>query len=239
VIKRNWFWIIGGVVLTIVLIFGVKQLLFPATAKALTEEDIQRVVEERYAGQVTKVVRDDHKYLVDLTRDTDIYKVMLDANTGEVISLSKSTETEPKVEDKDVEKDVLTEKEVEAIVLKNTAGEIKSIKLDSIEGEKQVYQAVVKVENQQTTYTVDPKSGEIITTQSETIKDPPKKLTEKEAGQIALQEVQGEIDDIDLETVGSVSYFYVEIETADGHDAIVEINAITGEVKSITWDDED
>ncbi len=65
-----------------------------------------------------------------------------------------------------------------------------------------------------------------------------KSLTEQEAAALALQQVAGIVDDIDLENVNGITYYLVDIETEDGREAKVEINAITGEVKSLTWDDD-
>jgi uncharacterized membrane protein YkoI len=62
-------------------------------------------------------------------------------------------------------------------------------------------------------------------------------ITEKAAAEIALQEVNGTVDDIDLETTGDTSYYLVEIETAADKEALVQIHAITGKIISITWDD--
>lgn len=64
-------------------------------------------------------------------------------------------------------------------------------------------------------------------------------LTEEKAAAIALEEVPGTVDDIDIENMNGVVYFLVEVEGNDGREATVEINAITGEVHSFTWDDED
>jgi uncharacterized membrane protein YkoI len=61
-------------------------------------------------------------------------------------------------------------------------------------------------------------------------------ITEKEAASIALSRVNGEIDEIELEVSGGISYYLVELET-DEDDATIQINAISGEVMSITWDD--
>ncbi|WP_338449197.1 PepSY domain-containing protein [Niallia oryzisoli] len=65
-----------------------------------------------------------------------------------------------------------------------------------------------------------------------------KSLTEEEAATLALEQVAGTVDDVELENVNGITYYFVDIETTDGREAIVEINAITGEVKSLTWDDD-
>lgn len=62
-------------------------------------------------------------------------------------------------------------------------------------------------------------------------------LTEAAAKEIALKEVDGIVDDIDLETSGDLMYYLVEIDTADDREAVVEIHASTGKVISVTWDD--
>ena len=64
-------------------------------------------------------------------------------------------------------------------------------------------------------------------------------MTEAEATAIALEQVPGTVDDIDVESINGVVYFLVEVEGNDGREATVEINAITGEVHSFTWDDDD
>ncbi|BFH66750.1 hypothetical protein J27TS7_39350 [Paenibacillus dendritiformis] len=66
---------------------------------------------------------------------------------------------------------------------------------------------------------------------------PQKRLTEDEAAAIALKTVDGKVDDIDLIHSDGVAYYLVEIDREDGEDGTVQINAITGEVKSVTWDD--
>lgn len=62
-------------------------------------------------------------------------------------------------------------------------------------------------------------------------------LTKEDAARIALQKVNGTVDDIDLEQSDGLTYFLVEVEREHTKDAIVQINAISGEVMSITWED--
>ncbi|WP_079478607.1 PepSY domain-containing protein [Halobacillus salinus] len=62
-------------------------------------------------------------------------------------------------------------------------------------------------------------------------------ITEQEAAEIALGEVEGELDDVDYESSGEAPAFLVEIERGDGREATVQVHAITGEVLSISWDD--
>src|SRR5699024_2848866 len=64
-----------------------------------------------------------------------------------------------------------------------------------------------------------------------------KNISEKEAIQIALNTVKGEVDDVDLERSNGQLYYFIEVETTEDTEAEIQIHAITGEVISIEWDD--
>lgn len=61
-------------------------------------------------------------------------------------------------------------------------------------------------------------------------------LTEAEATEIALREVDGQVDDVDTGESNGEPFFLVEIERDDG-EAVVQVHAITGEIMTITWDE--
>ncbi|MFC4355184.1 PepSY domain-containing protein [Chryseomicrobium palamuruense] len=69
------------------------------------------------------------------------------------------------------------------------------------------------------------------------------RLTEQQISEIALAQVQGTIEDIDFEESQDGGYYLVEVERPaqngddDGPEATLQIQAITGEVLSIVWDD--
>ncbi|WP_377890468.1 PepSY domain-containing protein [Alkalihalobacillus sp. R86527] len=61
-------------------------------------------------------------------------------------------------------------------------------------------------------------------------------MTEDEARDVALERVSGSIDDIDYESSVTGSYFLVEIERENGKETTVQVNAITGEIMSVSDD---
>lgn len=71
----------------------------------------------------------------------------------------------------------------------------------------------------------------------EPTKEPVKVITKEQAAAIALQNISGAVDDIDIEDEDEVTFYLVEIEKEDGNGGTVQINAITGDVMSVTWDD--
>lgn len=48
----------------------------------------------------------------------------------------------------------------------------------------------------------------------------------------------GRVKDTDIEEDGGMRYYLIEIETADGREAEVQLNAASGKVISVTWDDD-
>jgi hypothetical protein len=64
-------------------------------------------------------------------------------------------------------------------------------------------------------------------------------ITEQKATELALGKIAGRVKDIDMEQEGGKWYYLVEIESKDGREADVQLNAASGKVVSVTWDDDD
>ncbi len=64
-------------------------------------------------------------------------------------------------------------------------------------------------------------------------------LTEAEVIEIALMEVPGEVQEVEMETEDGQSIFEVEILSADGEEFEVEIAAETGDVLKVAADRDD
>lgn len=64
-----------------------------------------------------------------------------------------------------------------------------------------------------------------------------KPLTPEEAGQIALAKVPGVIDDIELGDEEETGFYIVDIDAENGEEATVQVNTVSGEIASISWDD--
>ncbi|MFJ8066660.1 PepSY domain-containing protein [Psychrobacillus sp. NPDC096426] len=154
----------------------------------------------------------------------------------------------------------LTEEEANSVVLEKYPGDI--IKTTKTESE---YQIEMKLETGVYVIKIDAKSGDVkslVQTEKtgkpvqeqpqQTSKEdhaPPKEpakiniITEQEAIDIAEKHLKGtaDIDDTEFHQVpGQTPYYLVEIEFENGDDnreADVQVDAYTGEVKSVNWDD--
>lgn len=154
----------------------------------------------------------------------------------------------------------LTEEEANSVVLEKYPGDI--IKTTKTERE---YQIELKLETGVYIIKIDAKSGEVKSLEQtvkaeipaqEALEQPEKEnnsptkepteitlIIEQEAIVIAANHLKGTADSDDIEfhqIPGQTPYYLVDVEIESGEDdreAIVQVDAYTGEVKSVNWDD--
>ena len=179
------------------------------SAEPLTEAEATSKVQDLYEGEIVEVSSEANAYLITINLDTGTYVVEIDRDTGDVQSLIRTKQ--------------------------ETAGK---------DGAKPKEQAPTGNEGQgsaerppdepETPLPQDPIQGKPA---GEPNKEPAKQITKETAAEIALKHISGEVDDIEIEQSGGITYYLVEIEREDEEDGTVQINAISGEVMTITWDD--
>ena len=242
--RKMWISIGAGAVVLVVLFFLIGKVFTPdsSLASELTEQEAKEIAKERYSGTVKGISQKADQYIIELERETGIYELQINSNTGEISSLKRvkegiqtkdDTESEPlpKVE-------TLSEEQIKELALKVVNGNIDSLQLVK-EGDQQVYQVIVSDQTTKNKLSLDAYTGDVLKKESSAIEVAPKRLTEEQAKNAALKEVPGTVDDIEAKNVNGMTYYLVEIETNDDREATVEINAITGQINSLTWDDDD
>lgn len=212
--------------------WGSKQ---STSAEILSEKEAKAIVEERYNGQVTEIVFNNNQYVIEMDRSKQVYEIKLDAKHGEVISFMKQNNSTINHPDAEVQQlKALSENEIKQKLLAEIPGDL-ILFIHINENGRSLYKMIVAGEGQKTILKVDAKTGEILFRKIE--KEIEVVITENEATQIAMKQVKGKVNDVDIEQEGSLSYYLVEIDTPDDREATVQIHAITGEVLSIAWDD--
>lgn len=215
----------GAGIAAIFLFYVGFRLINPASAEHLSQKDVKQMVEGMYAGTVSEIVDKGEEFQVELEKDQGKYQLIVDRESGEILSLVR---TEIKAsEEKETEKGEEKEKQVAE---KSEEKDDQGTEQKNTE-EKVVKKEEKKVEKQES------KSEQKTSSPKKESSPPKKQLTEQQAANIALKQVSGEIDDIELETINGVPYYFVEVEANDDEEALVQINAVSGEVKSLTWDD--
>ncbi len=235
---KKTIWLIGVVLAAILLVYIGFQWLSPAfSAKALTEEEAKNVALERYSGEIIKTTKQNGKFQIELQAETGLYQLEIDANSGDIITVSQlqkqENQQEQQTEDQPKQ---LTEAEIKERI--SSQGTVKSLKL--MEGENPHYVAVIDKNNEEITLELDAYTGE---TTKETPNAKPL-LEEEEAIEIAKKEFkkEGEVEDVEFFPSGEPTpYYLVEIEGEDD-EKTYEIDAYTGALRNIfdsSIDDDD
>lgn len=229
--KSKVLWITGGIILLVLLVFGVLSLSSFST-KTLTEEELKATALTKYPGEIIHTAKTDSEYEIEVQMESGIYAIRMDTNNGNILSLKQmvTEKLTPSV-------DILTEAQIKKEIA--TQGELQSIHF--INADTSYYEAVVHKENVEITLKVDPYDGSLIDSTQAPISPKSVLLSEEEALIIAAEHLKGVADD-DAELhqpSGQTPYYLVEVEIENGEDdreAVVQVDAYTGTVKSINWE---
>ncbi|QUG40209.1 PepSY domain-containing protein [Psychrobacillus sp. INOP01] len=233
--KNKPLWITGGIILVVLLVLGVLWLS-PFSTKTLTEEELKATALTKYPGEIIRTAKSDNEYEIEVQMANGVYAIKMDTNNGNILSLKQiaTEELSPSV-------DKLTEAQIKKEIA--TQGDLQSIRF--INADTSYYKAVVRKENVEITLKVDPYDGSIIDSSQAPIEAHVSTesilLTEKEALTIAADHLKGIADD-DAELhqpSGQTPYYLVEVEIENGdedREAVVQVDAYTGTVKSINWE---
>lgn len=222
-----------GALITLIAV-GWQITLLVTSAEPLSEVEASERVQEMYSADIVAIKTLDNIYQISIHLNTGTYDVNIDRKTGEISSLTRTATQDESINNKE-----LTEAEIKEDILDQQIGEIKKIEKKQ-EGEQTFYYVVVKQGVNQIRLKLHAFTGEIVELTPETpskAKEQATRLTKEEAIKIALENVNGKVDDVDLEHSGGLTYYLVEIEQANDQEATVQINAISGKVMTITWDD--
>lgn len=206
--------ILVGVGVFLVVMFAVWQVSRVMTsAQPLTAEEATQKVQELYKGDIVRVKEGTDLYLITIVLDTGTYEIEIDRKSGDIASMTRTKKGVASNEG--AQKEATEEEQIENPP--NNSQE----KEPSNQGGTREKQGT-------------PQADDNSNAKPET----PRSITEQEAIEIALKQLSGEVDDVELEQSGGHTYYLVEIEReGEEAEATIKINAISGEVMSVFWDD--
>lgn len=226
--------IIAAAVILLIAMGIWKSVSMATSAEALSEDEVRQIAKERFNGNVVNIKEHDSLYEMMVKLESGLYQVKIDRSSGEVLGVNQKEKSKPVKEQ--------SKEEIAKTAEEEHKGKLTSLEKRTTDKEI-VYDAVVEDKSTETKMTINGNTGEIVEekTEKKVSPEPPaeamKTISESEAVNIALSTVSGEVDDVDFETISGQPYYFVEIENAEDQEANIQIHAITGEVKSIQWDD--
>ncbi|HDR8184364.1 TPA: PepSY domain-containing protein [Bacillus thuringiensis] len=197
--------------------FASQRIVSKQGENILSEKQIQNIVSEQYPGKIKsmKLVNKGEQdvYKVNLSNEKGTYEIIVDAQSGNIkrakeISLKSNTITKEKAEEMALQK-------VQGIIKQTILEKRNGIEVFVITIETNVAQSTL-VEIEKTT-------GKIQLLQKQTTK-----VTEQQAKEIAVQQVQGNVKGIRLEKKNEKNVYVIEIEKSANENVMVEIEEATG-----------
>lgn len=197
--------------------------------KILSEADIKKIIAKDYNGNITNIDLINHKqdYTLTLENSNGIYQIIASSSSGQMKEM-KQLKSYQKTNEKNAEL------QAEEVAVKKVKGTViqKKEKSDrfifTIQSKKELYQVDVEKD----TFKVIEAEKKKPTSKEKKLT----KITVEEAIQIAVKEVGGTVDDADLETFSGMLVFEVELDLPDGREAEVLVNAYTGDIEGITYE---
>src|SRR5699024_7369914 len=150
----------------------------------ITKVEAEEIAQERYEGQVTKSEEKDAAYIISIKTDTGEYDITIASDSGEVKNIVQTIKEELVA--------ILSEEEIEEIILNDSNGEIESITKVN-KNNTAFYDAALKNKENLVTYQVHGETGKIVDKKEEpitTIKmnDAPSKKASEPKEQVAQKE---------------------------------------------------
>lgn len=233
-----------SILLFVGLVFVIYFWMKPTPAvEAFSKDEAIKTVQSLYGGKILNIEDTDGKYIIRAEQDKGTYEVTIDNQTGNIEKLQLIAAKKDAGTPSQPETALLPESEIRSIVQGQTAGMIESVQLNNDQTNQPVYQVEVIDNNQKQVFLVNAINGEILTKKEQTeVKNnnQPKttQISQPDAKRIAKNYLNGKIDNVELESDSNGIYYIVEIETAND-EAEIQIDAISGKVLSVTWDDEE
>lgn len=197
--------------------------------KILSEADIKKIIAKDYNGNITNIDLINYKqdYTLTLENSNGIYQIIASSSSGQMKEM-KQLKSYQKPNEKNAE-------------LQAEEAAVKKVKGTVIQKKEKSDRFIFTIQSKKELYQVDVEKDTFKVIEAEKKKPTSKekkltKITVEEAIQIAVKEVGGTVDDADLETFSGMLVFEVELDLPDGREAEVLVNAYTGDIEGITYE---
>lgn len=239
--------VLSAIVMIGILAFGFIHSSVSQAAPSMSTGDVKELVSNQYPGEIAdlqlRTEANNPIYEVEII-DTDyVYDLKLDGDSGEVLNITKKLNENNKYTNKDEQNKPEEKEDKEEQQEKEEKEEKKEKKEteDEIEPDKSHKENNETDQDNQNNEKQEEKEQEQADEENQDEQESEHQETQtvispEEAGNIALEEFAGEIDDIDLEEDDGRTFYEVEIERED-QEAEIKIDAYTGEVLVIEIDD--
>lgn len=219
-----------------------------ATAPTITEAQASSIASSAVKGAVEEIKMGKENglllYSVEIENEKGEHDIKIDAYTGEIVKI----EVEEDVGEKELKavKPKISEEQAKKIALSAFSGRVTDFEAKKLNGQY-AYEVEITNENVEADVLVDMMDGKVIGIEQDAKEDDDNdeddlsqeeptnsqtKITQEQAIKIALNKVNGEVTDVEIEKKFGRTAYVVEID-ADGEETDVIIDIETGNVLGI------
>ncbi|GKU82795.1 PepSY domain-containing protein [Niallia sp. NCCP-28] len=200
----------------------------------ITLKEAESIITQKYDGEIIRIkeIKKERQVRYDavLQNEKGIYNVSVDAQTGFIADLQAE-----KVSQQTAEKE-LTKEEAVKLVKAAYKGTLKSITEQTEKGIP-YFIVILERDRKELVYKINRQTGSI-KQEPKIIAEETAIITKNKAKEIAQAEVQGNVKEVELEEEKNQLIYEVEMETAQKTEVKIYINAYSGTVLSINWEDD-
>ena len=229
--------LIVTLLLVAIAVAGMIQLAFGQQEEMISQEQMTEMIESRYVGEVTSIALAEEAgkevYRSTLRGHNGAYQIEADAFSGQIVRImplevasAKPTGQQPSEQ------------------ANQSTGQQGSNQPSPSTGQQPSSQPNQSTGQQPGNQPTQP-SGEQPSVQPSPPPDqentgavPKTPVSAEKAEAIALMQINGTVDGIELEDVNGTLVYEVEIETPDDDEVKVQVDAYTGQVLSVLWEDD-
>ena len=226
-------WFLPLVITLIILVVGsIFVMKFTSRVETVSTDEIRNRIEQMYGGTVSNLILKNDQYIAKLERQNGLYEVTAEASKGTIMSITL-------LEQPDVQPLTIKSKEsIQSIVSKEYKGTIERIVLSS-NSETPFYSVDIAKDETLVTLTIDATTGTLVNSKEVQSTAEQALINKEQAITIAKTQLNGEVQYTTYENASDGGYYLIEIESEDDREAVIQVHGVSGEVLSVTWDDQD
>ena len=224
-------WFFPLVITLIIFVVGsIFVMKMTSGEEAVTKEDIKSRIVQMYGGSVSNLIQKNSQYIAQLERPGGLYEVVADSN-GNIISITVLEQTANQ------QLPIKSKESIQAIVSKEYKGTIERIVLSS-DSKKPLYSVDISKDETLITLSVDATTGTILDSKEKESTAEQALIKKQQAITIAKTQLNGEVQYTTYEETADGGYYLIEIESEDDREAVIQVHGVSGEILSVTWDDQ-
>lgn len=198
----------------------------------ISNKEIRSRIEQMYGGSVSNLIRKNDLYIARIERQDGLYEVVADTSKGNIVSIKLLKQTDGQ------QLPIKSKEDIKSIVSKEYEGTIERIVL-SRQTEHPFYAVDMAKDETLITLTVDALTGTVLDSTEKQTTTEQALIKREQAITIAKTQLTGEVQYTTYEETSDGGYYLIEIESEDDREAVIQVHGVSGEILSVTWDDQD